>query len=930
MDSLIRISRTLTEKRVFDQAVKEHGLAEKIALEQFGRESVVYGNCCFNRGRILYFQDDPDAEKWYLEAKRIQEKTLGDLHADYAKTLSNLALVYDEMGNYEKAEPLHLEALAIKEKTLGKTNPSFARSLNNLALLYTSLGNHEKAERYCREALEIMEKTLGKTDLTYVKTLSNLATLNEKMGRYEAAEQAYRDVMAIQETTLGRTHRYFAWSQLNLAVLHEKSGRNEQAEQGFLDALASMKNAVPVEYGDYASGLNKLANLYSRMSRYDEAEQLFREANRIWEQHVGPNDPDFAGGLTDLAVLYKKLKQYDKVEPLFLRAAALREKVLGREHPDFAISLNHLATFYWETGRQAAAQQYLVEARAVEETLILMASRHLSEKEMPAYTGNFAQGQDRTLSFARTHPGTTAIAYSGALFHKGFLLEAAGRLRRLATSTPEMERVYDRMKHYRRRLAQAYMRPIGDRGDMTELEEKADAAEKELVRTVAGFEADVRLVTWTEVRDRLEADAVAVEFVHHRYYTPARTDSILYAALLLRPGFVEPIYIPLFEERQLDSLVSTKGERLADYVNQLYQQPKRSVIPAGKMRKSLFDLIWRPLEKHLDGVTTVYYSASGLLHRLNLAAISINPDSILANRFRLIELGSTRQLVIPLTVKPVADDAILFGGIHFDADSAAIDQANTSLDSVSVAARRSFRFMRSDTTLQVWGWYALPYTEREVDSLGKILTTAGFQSQTRRGYTATEEAFKTIGVAGKPSPRLLHAATHGFFFSDPKTTSARFETSQTFGSAKPVFTLSDHPMIRSGLVLAGGNQAWITGKPLREGLEDGILTAYEISQMNLSNTELVVLSACETGLGDIQGNEGVYGLQRAFKIAGARYLIMSLWQVPDRQTSILMTTFYNKWLKARMAIPEAFRAAQEELRQAGLDPYYWAGFVLLE
>jgi CHAT domain-containing protein len=144
------------------------------------------------------------------------------------------------------------------------------------------------------------------------------------------------------------------------------------------------------------------------------------------------------------------------------------------------------------------------------------------------------------------------------------------------------------------------------------------------------------------------------------------------------------------------------------------------------------------------------------------------------------------------------------------------------------------------------------------------------------------------------------------------------------------FKVSDHPMIRSGLLLAGANDAWRTGKPQQPGLEDGILTAYEISQMDLRNTELVVLSACETGLGDVQGNEGVYGLQRAFKIAGAGYLIMSLWKVPDTQTAQLMSNFYSNWQERRMRIPEAFWAAQKQLRDAGLDPYFWAGFVLLE
>ncbi|MGB4820931.1 MAG: CHAT domain-containing protein, partial [Saprospiraceae bacterium] len=173
---------------------------------------------------------------------------------------------------------------------------------------------------------------------------------------------------------------------------------------------------------------------------------------------------------------------------------------------------------------------------------------------------------------------------------------------------------------------------------------------------------------------------------------------------------------------------------------------------------------------------------------------------------------------------------------------------------------------------------------------------------------------------------ILHVATHGYFFSDPKV---QTKSNGLSGQNESVFKISDHPMLRSGLIMAGGNAAW-QGKQTLEGREDGVLTAYEISQMNLSNTELVVLSACETGLGDIQGNEGVYGLQRAFKIAGAKYLIMSLWQVPDKQTSLLMTTFYKKWLEDKMSIPDAFHAAQKQLRDGGLEPYYWAGFVLVE
>ncbi len=213
----------------------------------------------------------------------------------------------------------------------------------------------------------------------------------------------------------------------------------------------------------------------------------------------------------------------------------------------------------------------------------------------------------------------------------------------------------------------------------------------------------------------------------------------------------------------------------------------------------------------------------------------------------------------------------------------------------------------------------------------KILQANGrSEALVRTGYTATEESFKQIGQAG-PSPHILHVATHGFFFPDPAPSSAvRPSTLGEDWGEGGVFRISEHPMIRSGLILAGANQVWKGGKPLAN-TEDGILTAYEISQMNLSNTELVVLSACETGLGDIQGNEGVYGLQRAFKIAGAKYLVMSLWQVPDRPTQEMMALFYENWLEQKSSIPDAFRVAQDEMRARYPDePYKWAGFVLVE
>jgi CHAT domain-containing protein len=401
----------------------------------------------------------------------------------------------------------------------------------------------------------------------------------------------------------------------------------------------------------------------------------------------------------------------------------------------------------------------------------------------------------------------------------------------------------------------------------------------------------------------LQPEEAAIEFVHFQYRRHIAADSIFYAALLLTPQSLVPKIIFLFEEKSLDSLLKSHSQRKADYVNRLYTLADRGAVALDKPTKSMYDLLWQPLEKELVGIKTIYYSPSGLLHRVNMEAIPITEMETLSDRVKLIKLGSTRQLVISTQLQLANNKAVLLGGIHYELDS----------------------------TMRGGNWNYLPGTEREIKSIEKIVMASGFQSETKVGSQASEEFFKTIGVNNAASPRILHFATHGYFFEDA------WNTPDSMRKNKSVFELSENPMLRTGLILAGGNAGWNGERSLVEG-EDGVLTAYEISQMNLSNTELVVLSACETGLGDIQGNEGVYGLQRAFKIAGVKYIIMSLWQVPDKQTSMLMTTFYKKWLESegfdkgekKMSIPDAFHAAQKELRDLGFDPYQWAGFVLIE
>jgi CHAT domain-containing protein/Flp pilus assembly protein TadD len=875
VDSLIQVSRALTGKRDFVKALEVNAIAEKIALEKLGKESATYGNCAFNRGRINALKRDYlEAEKWYMEAIVIREKALGKQHPDYAGSLNNLAILYKSMRKFEKAEPLYLEAMETRKKALGKEHPNYAASLYNLALLYQDMGKYEKAEPLQLDAKDIFGKVRGKEHPDYAACLNGLALLYTAMGNYEKAEPLYLEAKAIREKVQGKDN------------------------------------------SDYAEILNNLASLYWTMGNYEKAEPLYLEALAIREKKLGAAHPEYASSLNNLALLYLDMGSFEKVEPLYLQAKTIREKALGTAHPDYAESLNNLAIFYNATGNYEKAEPLYTEWTLTNQSILEKAVRHLSERELGNYLNKFSESQDQTLSFVLLSASqkVTAVCFDNALFYKGFLLQTAGQIRRMSLSNPVADENFKLLKSYERRLAAQYAQPIAERDSIAvaELETQANDLEKDLARTVAGFGLALQQVKWQEVQAALKPDEAALEFVSYRFYQKKQTDGTMYAALVLLPGEDSPRFIPLCEEKQLATLLKTDDKPLPAFYNDLYAADKKGT--------QLYDLIWKPIAAALPEGTTVYCSPSGLLHRINLAAIPTPDDKTLAPKNRLTTLGCTRQLVVPqISASNQNATAQLYGGIQYDATPVVVATSDTKYD--DLAARRGSDFAQNDSTLRGDNWNYLRWTEVEISTAAAIMEGKGIAPTVKKGAEATEESFKAMGEGG-PSPRILHVATHGFFFPDPKEGKS--------GGEEKVFKVSDNPMIRSGLVLAGGNQAWKTGKPARPDLEDGILTAYEISQMNLSNTELVVLSACETGLGDLVGNEGVYGLQRAFKIAGARYLIMSLWQVPDFQTQVFMTAFYKHWLEGKMTIPEAFRTTQSELKAKYGDAFKWAGFVLVE
>ncbi|MBK9641624.1 MAG: CHAT domain-containing protein [Saprospiraceae bacterium] len=911
--------------------------AKAMGEKVLGKEHPDYGWRLTNLG-VLYFTmgNYEKAEPLYLEAAAIHKKVLGVEHPDYATSLNNLAGLYQVLGKYEKAEPLLLEAKDIRGKVLGVENPDYAGTLINLATLYSDMGNYQKAELLYLEAKNIFK---GNEKLQehpfYMNCLNNLALLYQDLGNYEKAEPLYLEVKAIREKVLGTDHPDYATSLNNLASLYRDLGKYEKAEPLHLEAKTIDEKALGKEHPSYANSMSNLGNLYIDMGNYENAELLLLEAKAIREKELGKEHPDYATSLGNLALLYQYLGNYEKAEPLYLEAKDIDAKIRGKEHPLYAWSLNSLADLYERQNLFSNAGPLLEEALANSQSRLVNATSFLSEQELAKYAVTFQKSGDNLSAYllarqaAEAEPGILpTLAYDHALFYKGFLLTAASRLNAPTIASSETMEINLRLKGYRRRLSAEYSKPIAERKGIAELEEKANLAEKELARTVAGYAEALRQVKWQDVQATLKQTDAAIEFISFKVNFPKTTDSITYAALLLKAGDKQPHFIPLFEKKKLTKLLSDNKE--SNLITALYAS--RGVVPINEESfRGLHDLFFKPLAPFLQGTKTIYYSPAGLLHRFNFDAIPIDEKTKLSDKFKLVRLGSTRSLVVPdLTKVDSSNQVLLFGGINYNIDTTSIGSDSIKINLLSSKGDElSFLYAARGIKERGNEWGYLPGTEQEINGVSKLFKKSKFKTADFSGTYATEEAFKNIGKSAS-SPRVLHLSTHGFFFPDPNEKKGNKQLAIDNEQNEPAFKMSDHPMIRSGLILAGGNYAWKEGKPFKEGMEDGILTAYEISQMNLSNTELVVLSACETGLGDIQGNEGVYGLQRAFKIAGAKYLMMSLWQVPDEETKEFMISFYKNWLNKKLSIPDAFRTTQNEMRQRYSNPYLWAGFVLVE
>jgi len=870
-----------------------------------------------------------DAESLYKESLDMRRRLFKGDHPYIAAGLNNLGYLYQAQGRLNDAEPLFIEALDMRKRLFKGDNPNVAISINNLATLYDDQGRFNDAEPLYKESLEIRRRLFKGDHPDIAISLHNLGELYKKMGRLNDAESLFKESLEMNERIYKNDHPYIVLSLNNLAGLYQEQGKLYEVEHFYKKALEMSKRLYKEKHPNVALSLQNLAGYYKVHGRLNEAEPLSKEALEMYKSIFKSDHPSIATGLNNLASLYQAQERLDDAEPLFIESLEMRRRLFREEHPDVSSSLNNLAFLYRSQGRIYDAESYFIQSLDAYRNHFLNNYVNLSEKEKESFWNTI---KIRFLNFNtfvtdryNENPNLLKSAYNNLLFIKGLLLSSTIKIRNNIMNSGDKVLMgkFNDWLNSKKQLAKLYSMTnieLVKKGiNLDSIINDANEREKELCRLSEIFSKEINKKQYNseDVQNQLTQDEAAVEIVRFKYYDKSRTNNtIYYAALILKKYSKHPEFVLLKNGYDLET------KYIKNY--------KRSI--SNKVEdKDSYTQFWEPIAKKLKGIKKVYISPDGVYNQINLATL-MNPktEHYLSDELDIRIVTSTRDLVerhtpesplkrreIPLNPPLEKGERVveLFGDPLFNLDSTKhLELAST----ISENRTRDFYFLGNtlDSTTR-GGIRPLPSTRTEIEQIANEFTKKGWEVNSHLGEKALEEAVK-----GVDNPKVLHIATHGKFLKDIEIKN----DDRMMGMETKRVT--ENPLLRSFLLFSGAENTLNNQKLDNQKTDDGLLTAYEAMNLNLDKTELVVLSACETGLGEIKNGEGVYGLQRAFQQAGAKTIIMSLWTVPDKETQELMTSCYSKWLNGKDK-RTAFNEARNEMRDKYHFPYYWGGFVMV-
>ena len=846
----------------------------------------------------------------------MRQRVLRPTHPDVALSLNNLAVVERRLNDYEPARDHQERAIAIAEAELGPDHPSVATYLSNLAGIYWDFGSLDQVFPLAERALAIRRKTLppGHPDLAL--GTHHLAMVADERGDLVRAVELYREALDSYDLTLGPAHRSRLRTLWRLSAALRKLGDLAAAESLCTLALATSDSAYGADDPESGDLHYVLGTILVRRGRLEQAGHHAEKAMAIASTTYGSHSPEAGDAQSLLA--------------LTLAARGETARALN-------VALD-------------------LEARSRED--VATVSRALPEREALQYSAIRPNGLDLVISIASNgstnSASATRRAWDALVRSRAMVFDLmSARQRSLGDDTdPETQEIFGRYEDALRDLANTLVRNVsGEEGAA-----RVDSARAEVDRLERALAARIppdapqatRMSPGVDdaLRSLPPGAALIAYVLYDRLAIEERRDPTRsvpsYGAFVALAGGAEPVFVPIQRRALVDSLVTRwRLEAGRPVPSRDIAARERSCTGAAAALRAV---IWDPIAAQIDDPKDLFIVPDGTLNLINFGALPTDDERYLVESETVIRMiGVERDLVTGERALRVVGNGILaLGDPDFDAAPGAPRESNAGEETERVASTDQAPTAGGQVSrcaeVVRGGWRRLPATEGEIGEIASSLHGVVGEARVLTGANATESAFRQ----GAPGRRFLHVATHGFFLAGD---CSGIEADGTRGMGRviedappenggtEIAAMRENPLRLAGLVLAGANRRIEPGP----GHDDGILTAEEISTLDLRGVSWAVLSACDTGLGDLRAGEGVFGLRRAFRLAGARTVIMSLWSVEDAATRDWMRDLYatqgaTRSLGAGEAIASASRARIAARRARGETdhPFYWAGFVSTE
>lgn len=938
----------------YTAARRSHERALAIVTRALGPEHPDVGGYILLYARCFYFTGDFARYKKLVEqAIAIRTKAYGPKYSPSGEEERNLGNAFHATGDYQSARLHYERAVAVWEGRPGGEHHMLGVALNSLAETLTELGDPPGSRKALERAVEVLEVSVNPQHLHLARALAGLAGHQVESGDLEEARTTYERALTIFEKRLGPVARYVAQCLAGLANVAAAGGDYREARGLYERALTVQERALGRNHPRLGDIMQGLARVLQAMGNPTAALAAAGDARSLYERALGPDHPATAAAMDLTGSVHLGSADYDQALPLLERALAIREESLGIDHALVAETLGRLARARWGRGESGIAVEISLRSEAMLRRHLSRVARSLSEREALRQESVMTSGLDLALTALVTasSPRRSRLvsrAWDETIRSRSLVLgEMAERHRSvLGVGSEEISKLASVLESARGRFARLAVRgpdeknPAAYRQDVRQARIEMERAERALAAKSAAFrsERESGRAGLAEVLDALPARSALVAYVQyerlpapgrsagagHRPAPPPTSSYLAFVACNLGHG--SPAVVSLGSAANIDALVQRWRREVAAPPGDITALA-RYVEAGDELRRA----VWDPVARHLADRRRVFVVPDGELHLVNFGALPAAAGRYLIETGPEIDyLTAERDLVRGHTKRDGRGGLLVVGGADFDAHPDALAAVSATVQSLARGAPPDAQggvIYRGPTArctnFRSLRFGPIPSSLAEADDVESLWRFGGELGGVVKltAHHAGESAFKRL-AAGR---RVIHLATHGFQVEECAPGAG-----QTPGGAGTAGPAPENPLLLSGLALAGAN----TRAELPSGgtVEDGVLTAEEIASLDLREAEWVVLSACSSGVGPVRRGEGVLGLRRAFQVAGAGNLLMSLWPVADHIAREWMHRLYegrSRGLSTAQAVRSSSVQVLQERQRSGVSthPFYWGAFV---